>query len=189
MEEDLQSIHRIQEGLDEGLRQLMTRHKESLFGYVFRYVGNTTDAAEITEETFYRVFINAHKFHPKAKVKTWMFSIASNLCRDHLRRRKKHSLHMSLDDSGSSGSDASPYEKIASTQSNPAESTVSNEELQHIESAIHALPHRLKVPFIFCVLEDHSYDACADMLKTSRKTVETRIYRARKKLQAQLLRG
>ena len=58
--------------------------------------------------------------------------------------------------------------------------------LFEIEAAIHKLPHKLKFPFIYCVLEEHSYDACAEILGRTRETVETRIYRARKRLQQEL---
>jgi len=68
----------------------------------------------------------------------------------------------------------------------PEETTRSNESLKAIEAAIQTLPHKLRFPFIFCILEGNSYDACAEVLKTNRKTVETRIYRARKQLREAL---
>ena len=89
MDEDLISIQRIQRGDEGGLSDLMLRHKQALFCFAIRYTGNEADAAELTEETFFRVYQNAAKFTPRAKVKTWMFSIAANLSRDFLRRKKK----------------------------------------------------------------------------------------------------
>jgi RNA polymerase sigma-70 factor (ECF subfamily) len=55
-----------------------------------------------------------------------------------------------------------------------------------VNAQILKLPDRIKFPFVFCVLEGHSYDECAAVLKTNRKTVETRIYRARKLLREAL---
>ncbi len=63
---------------------------------------------------------------------------------------------------------------------------VSKESVSSVHAAIFALPHKLKFPFIFCILEENSYDECAEVLNTSRKTVETRIYRARKLLREKL---
>ena len=53
------------------------------------------------------------------------------------------------------------------------------EELENLLLAIGRLPHKLKAPFILCVLEEHSQEEAAAILKTSTKAVETRIYRAR----------
>jgi RNA polymerase sigma-70 factor (ECF subfamily) len=182
MDEDLRAIERIQLGDEAGLSDLMHRHKEAVFCFSIRYTGNEADAAEITEETFYRVYLNAAKFKPKAKVRTWMFSITANLCRDFLRRRKKTSLLSSME-----SGDEWLKNSIDEPGLNPEEEAISKEAVVEIESAIHELPHKLKFPFIFCVLEDHTYDECAEVLNASRKTVETRIYRARHFLREKLV--
>lgn len=177
MDEDLRAIERIQRGDETGLSDLMHRHKEAVFCFSIRYTGIEADAAELTEETFYRVYLNAKKFKPKAKVKTWIFSIAANLSRDFLRRKKKTAIFTSID----SESDW-VQSSVKESGSNPEQEMASKEAVQEIEKLIHELPHKLKFPFVFCILQEHSYDECAEVLKTNRKTVETRIYRARLKL-------
>jgi len=186
MDEDLLSLEKIREGQEAGLKELMSRHRESLFRFVYRYVGNEADAAELTEETFFRVYQNADRFRPKAKVSTWIFSIAANLCRDLIRKNRKRSGDLSLDAQMSETSEIERGDTLASTERSPEEATLSNESLDQIQVAIHCLPKKLKFPFIFCVLEAHSYDDCAEVLKTNRKTVETLIYRARKILRKEL---
>lgn len=186
VEADYLSLEKIQHGEEAGLRELMGRHREALFRFIFRYVRNEADAAELTEATFLRVYQNAGRFKPKAKVVTWIFSIAGNLCRDFLRKSKKRARDLSLN-APIPGAEGQELEaSFASGAANPEESAISREELAAIESAIHRLPHKLKFPFIYCVLEEHSYDACAEILRTSRKAVETRIYRARNRLRQEL---
>jgi len=179
---DLRALRKIQDGDEAGLKELMARHREALFRFIYRYVQNEADAAELTEETFFRVYQNADRFRPKAKVNTWIFTIAGNLCRDRLRKNRKRRGDFSLNAEIDLSSGAQRGDTFASSSRNPEEHTKSNESLKTIELAIQALPHKLKFPFIFCVLEENSYDACAEVLKTNRKTVETRIYRARKQL-------
>jgi RNA polymerase sigma-70 factor (ECF subfamily) len=179
---DLRALRKIQDGDEAGLKELMARHREALFRFIYRYVQNEADAAELTEETFFRVYQNADRFRPKAKVNTWIFTIAGNLCRDRLRKNRKRRGDFSLNAEIDLSSGAQRGDTFASSSRNPEEHTESNESLKTIELAIQALPHKLKFPFIFCVLEENSYDACAEVLKTNRKTVETRIYRARKQL-------
>lgn len=164
----------------------MARHREALFRFIYRYVGNEADAAELTEETFFRVYQNADRFRPKAKVVTWVFSIAGNLCKDFIRKNRKRQEDLSLNAKIGENSETQKGDTLPSNSRNPEETARSNEDVKSIQIAIHALPHKLKFPFIFCILEDNSYDACAEVLKTSRKTVETRIYRARKLLRAEL---
>lgn len=186
MDDDWPAIKRIQQGDESGLVELMTRHKEAVFRFIFRYTNNESDAAELTEETFYRVFKNAGKFRPKAKVSTWIFTIAANLSRDFLRRESKKQNHVSLDARSDQAGSSSLLEVTPSDVIDPKRESLSREAVSAIESAIHSLPHKLKFPFVFCVLEDHSYDECAAVMKTNRKAIENRIYRARQMLRSQL---
>lgn len=183
---DLPALTRIQLGDEQGLIELMTRHRESMFRFVYRFVRNEADAAEITEQTFLKVYLKADSFRPRATVRTWMFAIAGNLCRDFLRRNKKRGKDASLDASLGTDGNLTLADRIEGNARTPEGEAVSSESLAAIQAAVDALPHRLKFPFIFCVLEDNSYDDCAEILKTNRKTVEMRIYRARKLLQQQL---
>lgn len=186
MDRDLRTIERVQAGDEQGLVVLMERHRESIFRFCFRFALNETDAADLTEETFVRVFQNARKFRPRAKVVTWIFSIAGNLCRDFLRREKKRRNDVSLS-SRVPGADSLEFvDVVESKERSPEQDALASEALSAIEAAIASLPYTLKFPFIFCVLEEHSYDDCAEVLNTNRKTVEMRIYRARKTLRGQL---
>ena len=186
MDNDYQLLRRIREGDEGALSLLMEKYKHAIFHFAFRYTGNEADAAELAEETFVRVYFKADRFRPKAKLKTWIFTIAANLCRDFLRRKKKHAGTISLDANRSDAESLSLKEIIPGNEPDPATKAGSRESLAEIEAAIQALPYKLKFPFIFCVLEQHSYGECADVLKTSRKTVENRIYRARLLLRGKL---
>lgn len=186
MDDDLREIERVQSGDEQGLVVLMQRHREAVFRFCYRFVSNEADAAELTEETFVRVFQNAGRFRPKAKVVTWIFSIAGNLCRDSLRRGKKRRNDISLSSRFQDAENLELVDSIESEEHTPEQVASSNEALSAIETAIDELPHKLKFPFVFCVLEEHSYDDCAEVLNTNRKTVEMRIYRARKSLRDSL---
>ena len=108
------------------------------------------------------------------------------MCKDFIRKNRKRQGDLSLNAKIGENSETQRGDTLPSNSRNPEETARSNEDVKNIQIAIHALPHKLKFPFIFCILEDNSYDACAEVLKTSRKTVETRIYRARKLLRAEL---
>ncbi|MDP0501453.1 MAG: RNA polymerase sigma factor [Verrucomicrobiota bacterium JB022] len=170
-------LQRLQQADEAALRELIARHQEPVFRLAWRYLGSEQDAAEVAEETFVKVFFNAARYRPKAAVRTWIFSIAANLCRDRLRRRKRWWFHEPLE--------ADEVAPADSGRDAHAE-TVAREQLAAIDAAVAELPHQLRFPFVFCALEGHSYDACAEVMETTRKSVETRIYRARNILREKL---
>ncbi len=181
MDPDLVFIQALQRGEDEGLNELMARHKEAVFRFIARYTQNEADAADLTEETFVKVYFNAQKFRAKARVKTWIFTIATNLCRDRYRKKKRHQ-HISLDSTESSGYERPFEENLHQKEHTSAQQAEFNEFTEAVEIGIGKLPHKLKAPFVLSVFEEHSHEECATILNCSPKAVETRIYRARKLL-------
>jgi len=178
---DEELIASIGRGEEDALVVLMGRHKQAVYHFVYRYLNNEADSAEVAEEAFFKVYQNAARFRPKAAPKTWIFSIALNLARDRLRKDKKRRGQLSLESSvGTEDSGILLADKMDSGDPSPSRHLQSDDDLRQIQECIARLPEKLKFPFVFCVLEDHSYDECAAILKTNRKTVETRIYRARK---------
>lgn len=182
MDADLPALERIREGDEQGLSDLMDSHRESVFRFVYRFVRNEADAADLTEETFFRVYQNAGKYRPKAKVVTWIFAIAGNLCRDFLRKNKKRSGELSLSSPMGEPGKVGLERSLPSEDRDPEQTAMANEAIAAIETAIQSLPYKLSFPFVFCVLEGNSYDDCAEALGANRKTIEMRIYRARKLL-------
>lgn len=185
--EDEELIAKIGRGNERALIALMGRHKQAVYRFIYRYLTNHEDAAELTEETFVRVYQNANRFTARAAAKTWIFTIALNLSRDRIRKEKKRKGLFSLNartDEGDTG--WSLEEKLPSSLPSPQQNIESREKLIRIQNEINQLPEKLRFPFIYCVLEGHSYDECAEIIGRNRKTVETRIYRARKRLQETL---
>lgn len=178
MDEDLSAIRRIQVGQETGLIELMERYRQPIFRLAFRYTLSAADAADLTQAAFVKVWEKAQQFRPRGSVKSWIFTIAANLCRDQLRRKKQRGRF-----------EATPPEGVESADTAaaaPDTTALSREAVVAIERAVADLPEKLRFPFVFCVLEDHAYDECAEIIGKNRKTVETRIYRARKQLQATL---
>lgn len=184
MDPDLPAMLKLQAGDPSALEELMARHQQAIFRLAYRFTGNSADAADITEETFTKVYFKADQFRPSAKVKSWIFTLAANLCRDFLRRNKKHRGSVPLQAAPHEDPHLTIEQRLPSDRPTPARCAESAEQLQHIHAAIQALPYRLHFPFSFCILEGHSYKACAEVLQVSPKTVETRIYRARQLLRA-----
>lgn len=175
---DQELIDRLSRGENPALNEIMARYKHRLFVFIRRYVGDEDIAYDLLQETFTKLYFSASTYKPEYKFSTWLFQIALNLCRDH-GRKKKMVQFFSLDDEDS-GFD------FADTDPDPEAIALSSQAMKHIHEAIAALPHKLKTALILFALDDRTQEECAELLGVTAKTVETRVYRARKLLEEKL---
>ncbi len=173
-------------GNEAALRELIERHQDKLFRFVYRQVRNAEDATEIVAETFVRVHRYADRYRPRAKVVTWIYSIATNLCRDFHRHSKRRSFFSRIWSDFDANEERPAVERIRDKTPTADHQLMQAEEAAHLRALIDDLPLKLKTAFILHVLEEYPQKVCAEMLGVSEKTIETRIYRARKRLQAQV---
>src|ERR1700760_270108 len=135
---DLALVQAIKEGEDQALNALMDRHREGLFRFVLRLVHNEADALELAMETFVRAYFNIDKFRPAAKFATWLYHIALNLCRDHLRSRTyQYSLRTASFDAPTQESES--LSVLAASEVGPDQRAERVEELNALQKAISEL--------------------------------------------------
>jgi RNA polymerase sigma factor (sigma-70 family) len=180
---DLPLIEALQAGGDSALTELIHRHREPLFHFVFRYLRDETAARDVVQETFVRVYFKAAKFTPKFSVKTWVYTIALNLCRDHARRLTKRRGDVSLD--APVATNASRVE-VTDNALTPSVRAIQVERFAALQQAINDLPQKLKEALILFSIEERSQKEVAELLETTPKTVELRVYRARTRLREAL---
>lgn len=174
----------LQKGDESVLPQLIKHWERPLFNFSYRYVQNEQTARDIVEETIVRLFSKRDSYNPNYPLSSWIFTIAANLCKNHLRWRKRHPEH-SWDTSDSEHDDSPTWEdKIASTSPSPLETTESKENLQLIKASINKLPHELKTVLLLHYYEGLSYKEISLISNCSTRGVETRLYRARKQLKS-----
>ena len=177
-------VRALQGGDENALTELIHKYEQPLFRFICRYVGDEETARDLLQETFVRLYFNARKFKPRAKFSTWLHAIAANLCRDYSRSKQYRKARMTV-----SSEAFDQYEtRISDTAAMPGDALVSAERLAALQAAISELPHKLKTALILFSLENRSQAECAELLGVSAKTVETRVYRARKILEKKLAR-
>jgi len=166
-------------GRQAAFTQLMARHREAVFRLARNHVGGEADALDVTQEAFIAAFAALARYDPARPLRSWLLRIALNKCHDWARRRAVRRMFAF----------ARPLDEaldIADGEPDPETALGSARGVAAIRAAIAALPAALKEPLILCAIEGLSQDEAAQILKTSRKAIETRIYRARQKLSAQL---
>lgn len=178
-DDDLELISRFSSGDEDALRTLISRHKKSLYRFIYRYVRDRGESDELVSQVFIRAWNNRTGYRPgRALFSTWLFSIATNLCRDHARKKKRHPA-----DFAATRGDGDDFllKQIPSP-----EIAADKEVMLNLQQTISGLPHKLQSALILHTLEGHSQKDVAQILGCTVKTVETRIYRARKLLRQQM---
>ena len=179
---DLALVEALQSGDNSALDQLMDRHQEALFRFIRGYVQNEADATELTQEAFVRAYFNISRFKPTAKFATWVYRIALNLCRDHAKSSRTRNAARTESLSAEDDSEGTAQRGLPAPSETPAESAITREKMAALDAAIAQLPHDLRAALVMTVLEQRSQQECAELLDTTPKTIETRVYRARKLL-------
>lgn len=179
MDPDLPLIEALQAGNESALNELIDRHREPLFYFVFRYLRDEAAARDVVQETFVRVFFKAKTFAPRASVKTWIYAIALNLARDEGRKLSKRQRLVSLDAPGPA--DQPPLE-VEDAGPTPDQQTGQRDRFSRLQAAIEKLPHNLRAALVLFCLEGKSQHEAAQILGTTPKTVEMRVAHARQRL-------
>ena len=180
---DQADMTRLAQGHDAALNALMERHGERLFHYLIRLLQNETEAADLAQETFVRVYQNRDRFNAGRKFSTWLYAIATNLARDRLRW---HSRHPNVSLEGKDDDETGLKNVLPANQPTPREALEAAERAAAVRRALAELPEELRVPLILSEYEEQSHAEIAAVLDCSPKAVEMRIYRARQQLRAAL---
>ena len=85
---DQQLIACYLKGDENSLEILIKHYLKPIYSFVYRYIGNSQDAEDITQEVFVKTWRNLKKFDRNRSFKTWIFSIAKNTCIDALKKKK-----------------------------------------------------------------------------------------------------
>src|SRR6185295_1350189 len=152
----------------------MRRHKGWLYQFIRRYVADKDDAYDVLQESFVSAWSALARFDPERPFEAWLRRIALNKCRDRARRNAvKRAALAVLAWTGQQSEAATPPVESASA---------ADRALKRLEAAIGDLPRALKEPLILTMLEGLSHKETGELLGINAKAVETRVYRAKRRL-------
>ena len=168
-------------GEERAFTELMRRYKEPLYRYIHRSMRGDEDAYDVLQDAFTAAWRSIDRYDPSRKFSTWIYHIALNKVRDHGRKRAVRSFFFQA-----APLDVPDRPDIADHGTDIPGDFEIHDELRRVSAMIDELPEKLRVAFTLQVLQDLPQIEVADILGVSVKTVETRVYRARKILQAQV---
>jgi RNA polymerase sigma-70 factor (ECF subfamily) len=173
MAEDEALMQRVAEGDHAAFAALVERHLDRAVALAQRITGNRSDAEELAQEAFLRVWVNAPRWRPEgALFRTWLTRVLVNLCIDR-RRRPAFSPLEAAGDPADERTDA--LDALAARQS-----------AAHVQAAIGELPARQRAALVLCYFEGLSNIEAAAALETSIGALESLLVRARRTLGARL---
>lgn len=178
---DEELISRFQQGDAYAFDLLVKRYKDPLLNFVYRFLGDLVESEDIVQETFYRVYKNKHYYKEVAKFSTWIYTIAGNLAKTELRRRKRKRVFSIHKDS--------PTEKdieLPDVSEDPEKEVNSVITDKLIQKAINNLPPKFRQVIILRDVQGFSYEEISSIIKVPLGTVKSRVNRARLRLQEDL---
>ncbi|MDW8362670.1 MAG: RNA polymerase sigma factor [Myxococcales bacterium] len=165
---------------------LMSRYRRSVFNFILRSVRDRELAAELHQEVFLRVAQRAAEFQGEAKVSTWIFTIARNLCID-TSRKMAFRRHRSLDEtSGEDADGPSLVERTAGAGAGVERQAIGSELRRRLLEAIDALPPEQREVFLMREVHDMPFRDIAAVVGAPENTVKSRMRYALERLQRAL---
>ncbi len=180
---DEQLIAEFQNSNEAAFKELVHRFKDPLTNYLFRFVGSWDDCNDLVQDTFVRVHRSRHSYKPIAKFSTWIYTIATNLAKSHIRRKKVR-IFFSIQ-GGEKGDDSRPYE-IQDERPDPEVRADSSLKEERIQDALKKLAVKYREVLVLREIQELSYEEIADITGINIGTVKSRINRGRARLQEML---
>ncbi len=178
---DFELMRRIGAGDHEAFRELVLRHQNAVIGTVAKMLGNASEAEDIAQQAFLRVWKNARRYRPDAKFTTYLFTITRNLVFNETRRksRKKEVSSDEREENANHLIEAKPEHQ-------PDAELLQAELQQAVDDAIAGLPETQRMAVILRRYEQLSYEEIAEVLELSVSAVKSLLFRARTNLREAL---
>ena len=155
---------------------LVEMHHREIFRYLARVTTRASEAEDLAQETFLRAYRAYRSLTPDANVRAWLFTIATNLTRNHFRAERRRRLaHSALRESQTEldGADPAAVSQLSETQT-------------RLDAVVAGLPLRQRVAFILRKVHEFDYEVIAENLACSAESARANVFQALKKIRQSL---
>ena len=183
---DAALISRCQENDRDAFNEIVYRYMDRVITYVRRMVDSREDAEDLAQETFVRVYAGLTTFQSRSSLRTWVYRIATNLCIDYIRKRRRKDWEaLRLEARGVR--EALAMERACGDTANEPETHVMRLELSKaLQRAIAELPERLRTVVVLHDVNGLPYEEIAGIIGCPLGTVKSRLFHARAALRKAL---
>jgi RNA polymerase sigma-70 factor (ECF subfamily) len=166
-------MKRIQDGDMVAFNLIVDKYKDRIMNVIMRMINSREESEDIVQETFVRVYQHRKSFDFRHCLSTWIYTIALNLARNELRKRKRFKFYDIFDMQGKEN-------EIS------VEMEIPNNLPKAIEAAVKTLPEKYKLAFILRDVQELPYEEVAKIMSIPLGTVKSRVNRARSMLREKL---
>ncbi|HYE12335.1 MAG TPA: sigma-70 family RNA polymerase sigma factor [Patescibacteria group bacterium] len=174
-------IRLILKGNSDLYAELIDRYSGKVYSTAYSYTQNQEEARDLVQEILIKAYNSLQGFKAEAKFSTWLYRIAVNSCIDWSRKRKSKVIMTAL-----SFEDTNIFDNITSDTEGPEEIVLQQEHKEAVRNAVSSLPEIYKTVLILYYFEELQVQEICNILDSPRKTIETRLYRAKKVLKSML---
>ena len=175
--EDNLYIEQFLAGEEKGFEMLVKKYQNRALNIVYSLIGRDRESEDITQEVFLKVYRNLRSFKERSQFSTWLYRIVVNTTYDFARRRRN-----SVNNEGI-------LNNIVAGSRGPGDTLLSKEKEQMVQRALENVPFKFRVALVLKDIDGLSYIEIARVLRCRLGTVESKIYRARQFLKAELLKS
>jgi RNA polymerase sigma-70 factor, ECF subfamily len=156
--------------LDSIMESINLKHRQSLRLFAFKFIGDWGIVDDIIQEVFIKVFLKLNTLHEESALKSWLYSITANQCKDYLRMKYVNTTLLT-----------DHFDELAFSNRNMVETEVLiNSDMFLLKEIIESLPKHYKEPIILYYFYNLTYQKISTILRVCVGTIKVRIYRAKK---------
>jgi RNA polymerase sigma-70 factor, ECF subfamily len=175
----------LQAGAEEAFEALVLRYQQPVYNLVYRLLSDPSEASDVVQEVFLKVFRAVGGFRQQSSLKTWIYRIAVNEANNHRRwfgRHRKREVGLETEEEG-----VRDYrESLADPGRSPYDSALSSEQRHLVEESLARLKPVFQLAVTLRDVDDLSYEEIAEITQVSLGTVKSRILRGREALRREL---
>jgi|SRR4051794_4971814 len=185
-EEEARILRGLRAGVESAYQELIDRYEQPIFNMVYRLLGNQTDACDVVQEVFLKVFRSVHSFREQSSLRTWIYRIAVNEAHNHRRWFARHCRReVPIEKDGRLDYDHS-IELAQDPGRSPYDLALDSETRTMVERALTKINPLFRTAVVLRDIQNMTYEEIADILQISLGTVKSRILRGREALRREL---
>jgi len=183
--DDVALVRALREGSEEAYETLLLRFQQPVYNLALRLLNDPSDASDVVQEVFLKVFRNVGHFRNQSSLKTWIFRIAINEAHNQRRWFFRHR-HREVGMEDEREDARSRADLLADSAQSPFDYVLDQEQQALIEEAVARINPTFRAAVVLRDLTDLSYEEIAEILQISLGTVKSRILRGREALRQEL---
>jgi RNA polymerase sigma-70 factor (ECF subfamily) len=183
--EDMALIYALREGSERAYETLLLRFQQPVYNLALRLLNDPSDASDVVQEVFLKVFRNVGHFRGQSSLKTWLFRITINEAHNQRRWFFRHrQREVGMEDEREDR--LTRAEVLADSGRSPFDYVLDHEHQALIQEGLAAINPTFRTAVVLRDITDLSYEEIAEVLQVSLGTVKSRILRGREALRMEL---